>query len=208
MNKTTGIVYGLSLIALIFLIIGCTPKVVTETTLQTANNIDQLEIEMAKYRAFLKKSANERITIIEDQHANLVNFNKNPKARPEELWKVAKRKEALELLQGVLSMAQKTYEMQLSDPASESKAAIKDAQLKFNQQRKLMKSSSEQLVSLTKRTDSQELQDLIDFVRAVAAEINKAEEGAENPEGATGVSEPEPSESNTAEDETGNVPQS
>jgi len=162
----------------------CTPKVVKDTTLQTANNIDQLENEMRTYQAFLNKAAAARLERMQDQHDRLVRFNQQPQARPAELWKVAKRKEALDLLEGVFSMAKKVFDTQVTDPLVDSKASLREAKTKFNTQSNQMKSVSKQLTALASGTTLEDFSNWIEFIKQVAAQISDMEENADNPEGA------------------------
>ena len=154
----------------------CTPKVVKYTTLQTANNIDQFENEMRTYQAFLNNATAVRLERMQDQHNTLVRFNQQPQARPAELWKVAKRKEALDLLEGVLSMAKKNFDTQVTDPLVDSKTAFSKARNRFNTQGNLMKSVSKQLTALATGTTLEDFSIWIEFTKQVAAEISDMEE--------------------------------
>ncbi|MGB7290928.1 MAG: hypothetical protein WBD99_01980 [Thermodesulfobacteriota bacterium] len=170
------------LLLVIFFLNACVPNVVTDTTIQTASNIDQLEKEISTYQKFLIKSAEARIDRMENQRARLIDFNKQPKARPAELWQVANRKDALELFEGVYNMAKKTVDTNndQSSLLAESKASLEQATVKFRSQSVLLKSLSSQLTGLGAST-LDEFTYWIKFISAIAGEISDAEKTASNP---------------------------
>lgn len=179
-NFTSNMPFYVFLAFLLFFLIGCTPKVVTDTTKQTALNVANVNAEIIRYRGILEGDSSNRI--------GYMSAEKERKARLEttlqlrfNVWELSGQKDKMELVKRISNAAKQSLDAERSvvDQLQKLKSDLRATQEAYNVQSGELDSLKDQLNNLSNPASPIEMADfLLAYFKSVKDEIDKMEKEA------------------------------
>lgn len=169
MRQTKSMKYALVLSALLQ---GCTANVVRETADELSTNVTELNQGLTTWQGVMGKDADERTSRIAGQRVRLATLENDLKRRMA-VWKLADRKQAILLHEGIQEVVASGLEAvkDLEHRLSRERTNLKATQEKYSDQQKMLASLARQLRAMSEEPDSK---DQIKFVLAFAKATNDA----------------------------------